>query len=88
MDDTNLTPHFHMSPKILQSISTIYTDPTHVFMEFVDNLFDSAEAYWNGQKGRYDRAVNIMVRMAGGWNHWIRRHYRRLRRNLELPQGG
>lgn len=28
MDDTNLTPHFHMSPKILQSISTIYTDPT------------------------------------------------------------
>ena len=66
MDDTNLTPHFHMSPKILQSISTIYTDPTRVFMEFVDNSFDSAEAYWNSQKGCYDRAVNIMVRVAGG----------------------
>jgi hypothetical protein len=70
MDDVNLTPHFHMSPKILQSISTIYTDPTRVFMEYVDNSFDSAEAFWDGLKQCYERDVGITVYVAGGNVIW------------------
>jgi hypothetical protein len=66
MDDVDLKPHFHMSPKILQSISTIYTDPTRVFMEYVDNSLDSAEASWSDENASYDRDVSVTVRVSGG----------------------
>jgi hypothetical protein len=66
MDEMSLEPHFHLSPKILQSISTIYTDPTRVLMEYVDNSFDSAEVYWNGETNSYSRPVNVRVRVMGG----------------------
>lgn len=54
-----------ISPRIIQSISTLYDDTNRVFLEFIDNSIDSAEEYFNTSKNEYTRPIKIILEVAG-----------------------
>lgn len=54
-----------ISPRIIQSISTLYDDTNRVFLEFIDNSIDSAEEYFNMSKNEYTRPIKISLEVMG-----------------------
>jgi hypothetical protein len=54
-----------ISPRIIQSISTLYNDTNRVFLEFVDNSIDSAEEYFDESKNEYTRVIKISFQLSG-----------------------
>lgn len=54
-----------ISPRIIQSISTLYNDTNRVFLEFVDNSIDSAEEYFDISKNEYTRPIEITLEVVG-----------------------
>lgn len=54
-----------ISPRIIQSISTLYDDTNRVFLEFIDNSIDSAEEYFNISKNEYTRPIKINLEITG-----------------------
>jgi len=43
----------NISPRIIPSISTIYSDPYRVIMEFIDNALDAAEEFYDSETKAY-----------------------------------
>lgn len=54
-----------ISPRILLSIATLYTDAYRSFLEFIDNSLDSAEAYYNRATDRYTKPIRIIFALSG-----------------------
>ena len=48
-----------LSPRIIPSIATAYTDINRVFMEYIDNSIDSAEDLYDHASNSYKRAIKI-----------------------------
>lgn len=55
----------HISPRILGSVATMYDDVNRIFMEFIDNSLDSAEALFNQEENKYSRPISIELRLEG-----------------------
>ncbi len=56
----------HISPRIIPSIATLYSDVNRIFMEYVDNSIDSADQNWfNSAKNSYSRPISIQVEISG-----------------------
>ncbi len=51
----------HISPRLIPSISSLYQDPSRIFLEFVDNSLDSAEQLYSPASNSYLRPVNIKL---------------------------
>jgi hypothetical protein len=54
-----------ISPLILGSISSLYTEPQRVLMEFIDNSFDAAEDLYNIVNNSYSRSLEFQVQLNG-----------------------
>jgi hypothetical protein len=55
----------NIAPRIIQSISSLYSDSNRVLLEFIDNSIDSAEKYFDGSKGAYTRPIQITLQITG-----------------------
>lgn len=55
----------NISPRIIQSISTLYNDANRVLLEFIDNSIDSAEEYFDSAKNTYSRPIKITLEVKG-----------------------
>ncbi|MCK4918196.1 MAG: ATP-binding protein [Candidatus Pacebacteria bacterium] len=54
-----------ISPRIIQSISTLYNDTNRVILEFIDNSIDSAEEYFDSSNNGYIRPIKIILEIDG-----------------------
>jgi len=56
----------HISPKILNSIASLYNDTNRIFMEYIDNSIDSADQhYYNQESKSYSRPIEILLKIEG-----------------------
>ncbi len=56
----------HISPKILNSIASLYNDTNRIFMEYIDNSIDSADQHYFDQTlSAYSRPVEIILKIEG-----------------------
>ena len=56
----------HISPKILNSIASLYNDTNRIFMEYIDNSIDSADQfYFDKTLNSYSRPVEIILKIEG-----------------------
>jgi len=56
----------HISPKILNSIASLYNDTNRIFMEYIDNSLDSADQYYfDKMLNGYSRPVEILLKIKG-----------------------
>lgn len=56
----------HISPKILNSIASLYNDTNRIFMEYIDNSIDSADQnYFNNEFNSYSRPIEITLKIEG-----------------------
>lgn len=51
----------HISPRLIASVSSLYQDPSRVFLEFVDNALDSAEKLYSPSAQAYLRPIQIAL---------------------------
>ena len=49
----------HISPKILISVASLYNDTNRIFMEYIDNSIDSAEAFFDEESNSYSKDISI-----------------------------
>jgi len=56
----------HISPRIIPSIATLYTDITRIILEYIDNSLDSAEFFYDRANNRYTKSIEIIVVIDGG----------------------
>jgi len=62
-----------ISPRLIMNVSSLYTDPIRVFMEFVDNSIDAAESTntlmsdLTGEEAEYINDVKIDIKIHGKW---------------------
>lgn len=57
--------HPEISPRIISNISSLYTDTGRIFMEFIDNAFDSAEEFYDPNEQAYSKKIKITIRIVG-----------------------
>jgi len=62
--------HCKISPRLIINISSLYTDPIRVFMEYIDNALDAAELVNTflitlGHLAEYKNDINIDVNITG-----------------------
>ena len=50
-------PRLNIAPKLIKSVASMYTDINRVFMEYIDNAFDSAESLYNKGTNSYSRPL-------------------------------
>lgn len=55
----------NISPRIVQSISTLYNDANRVLLEFIDNSIDSAEEYFESSSNTYTKPIAITLEIKG-----------------------
>jgi len=55
----------NIAPRIIQSISSLYSDSNRVLLEFIDNSIDSAEKYFDPSKNKYNRPISITLEIIG-----------------------
>lgn len=55
----------NIAPRIIQSISGLYSDPNRVLLEFIDNSIDSAEKYFDASLDSYTRPIKILLEIFG-----------------------
>jgi hypothetical protein len=55
--------NLNISPKIIPSIATIYNDVNRIIMEYIDNSLDSAENFFNIENNKYDKPINIDIKI-------------------------
>jgi hypothetical protein len=53
----------HISPRLITSVSSLYQDPTRVFLEFIDNALDSAEKLYSASNQSYLRPIQIQLQI-------------------------
>lgn len=54
-----------IAPRIIQSISSLYSDSNRVLIEFIDNSLDSAEQYFDSKNNTYIRPIQITLEVIG-----------------------
>ncbi len=58
--------HPKISPRIINSIATLYNDVNRIFMEYIDNSIDNADQNWFDEKlNSYSRPVEVTVVIKG-----------------------
>lgn len=58
--------HPKISPRIINSIATLYNDVNRIFMEYIDNAIDSADQNWfDESRNAYTRPVEVAVHIRG-----------------------
>lgn len=55
----------HISPRIIPSIASLYNDVSRIFMEYIDNAIDSAEACYEEASNSYSRPIEISLTIKG-----------------------
>lgn len=56
----------NISPRIIPSIASLYTDIGRIFMEYIDNSVDSADVHWLDKSLKnYSRPINIKIVLKG-----------------------
>ena len=55
----------NIAPRIIPSISSLYSDSTRVFLEFIDNSIDSAEKYFDPINDKYIKPIKITLEISG-----------------------
>lgn len=55
----------NIAPRIIQSISSLYSDSNRVLLEFIDNSIDSAEKYFDSANNRYNKPIKITLEIIG-----------------------
>ena len=55
----------NIAPRIIQSISSLYSDSNRVLIEFIDNSIDSAEKYFDAKNNTYTRPIEISLEILG-----------------------
>lgn len=59
----NITPD--ISPNLIRNVSSIYTDPYRVLMEYIDNSLDACEPLFDINNGSYKRKIAIELKIEG-----------------------
>ena len=54
-----------ISPQLIKNISSVYTEPTRVFMEYIDNAFDEAEKYFDKSTNKYIKKIKLQMILDG-----------------------
>ncbi len=58
--------HPKISPRIINSIATLYNDVNRIFMEYIDNAIDSADQNWFDESSNaYSQPIEIVVHIKG-----------------------
>lgn len=61
-----MSTRVHISPKILNSIASLYNDTNRIFMEYIDNSLDSADQhYFDKTLNSYSRPIEILLKIEG-----------------------
>ena len=55
----------HISPQIVVNISSLYDDVNRIFLEYIDNSLDSAEALYDSAENSYTRSIKIELNLKG-----------------------
>ena len=56
----------HISPRIVNSVASLYNDTNRIFMEYIDNAIDSADQNWFDESlNAYSRPIGIKVVFSG-----------------------
>jgi len=55
----------NIAPRIIQSISSLYSDSNRVLLEFIDNSIDSAEQYFDIKTQKYKKPILINLEISG-----------------------
>ena len=55
----------NISPRIIGSVATLYTDVNRIFLEYIDNALDSAEEYYSYEDNSYSREIKIVFEYSG-----------------------
>ncbi len=55
----------NIAPRIIHSISSLYSDSNRVLLEFIDNSIDSAEKYFDPVSKTYTRPIKISLQIFG-----------------------
>lgn len=55
----------NIAPRIIQSISSLYSDSNRVLLEFIDNSIDSAEKYFDPINNKYIKPIKIILEISG-----------------------
>jgi hypothetical protein len=50
-----------ISPRLIPSVASSYTDVNRIFMEYIDNSIDSAEEYFDQANNNYSKEVEIAL---------------------------
>ena len=58
----------NIAPRIIQSISSLYSDSNRVLIEFIDNSIDSAEKYFDFDNNTYIKPISITLEILGKTN--------------------
>lgn len=54
-----------ISPRLIPSIASLYTDANRVFLEYIDNSIDSAQVYYDEREHSYTRPIEITLALLG-----------------------
>ena len=56
----------HISPRIIQSIASLYNDTNRIFMEYIDNSLDSADThFFDKERNVYSKSIEITIKIEG-----------------------
>ncbi|MCD6012979.1 MAG: hypothetical protein K0Q79_2841 [Flavipsychrobacter sp.] len=55
----------HISPKIINSVASLYNDTNRIFMEYIDNALDSAEGFFSQNSNGYNKKICITLKITG-----------------------
>jgi hypothetical protein len=56
----------HISPRIVNSVASLYNDSNRIFMEYIDNAIDSADQNWFDEAlNAYSKPIEIKVVFSG-----------------------
>lgn len=55
----------HISPRLIPNIASLYNDTNRIFMEYIDNGLDSAEAYFDNKTNSYNKKIKISLKIEG-----------------------
>jgi hypothetical protein len=56
-------PILNISPQLIKSVASMYTDTNRVPMEYLDNSFDSAESLYDKTTNSYSRPIDPHIKM-------------------------
>lgn len=61
-----------ISPKILKSFASIFSDSNRIIMEYIDNAIDAAEKFYIPETNSYSKSIEISVGLDGNSHDYAR----------------